>query len=243
MKLKIFYLILISCLISSCKTISLRSEQGKSLTSEPHLGTIGIFKKDIISGSFNSAGIAELDEKIRLTTNFQLFRKSILKNYNSGVLHEEDQLQIIDSINLHPGYFKFEIGDKVGLIKALNSPKNQNLKEYLEITKGNQILTGVDIYFPQEITSLIQNATEVYLVNNKKSSYSLELLNRDRTTRIIHFDEGRSFGYYFMSFCWKENKRRKADIAAFRNLNSSCPGSTRNNPDKIYSEDIFDKLN
>lgn len=243
MKVKILYLLITSCLIFSCKIGSIGQEQGKSLVSEPVIGSIGIFKEDIISGKFTSAGITEMDEKIRLTSNFQLFKKSTIKKYNRGVLHKEDQIQIIDSLNIHPGYFKFEIADKVGLIKALNSYMNQNLKEYLEITKGNQILIGVDIYFPQEITSLIQNATDVYLVNNKKSSYSLELLNRDRTTRIIHFDEGRSFGYYFMSFCWKENKRRKADIAAFRPVNASCPGSTLKNPNKIYSEDIFDKLN
>lgn len=243
MKVKLLFLLFISCLISSCKIGSIGQEQGKSLTSEPILGTIGIFKEDIISRNFTSDGITELDEKIRLTSNFQLFSKSTLKKYNKGILHKEDQLQIIDSLNINPGYSKFEIGDKVGLIKALNSPNNQNLKEYLEITKENQILTGVDIHFPQEITSLIQNATEVYLVNNKKSSYSLELLNRDRTTRIIHFDEGRSFNYYFMGFCWKVNKRGKADIAAFRPIYSSCPGSTLKNPDKIYSEDIFDKLN
>lgn len=242
-KIKILYLLITSCLIFSCKIGSIGQEQGKFLTSEPILGTIGIYKDDIISPNFTSAGMAEFEEKIKLTSGFQLFQKSSIKKYNKGVLSDEDQLRIIDSLNIHPGYFKFEIGDKVGLIRALNSPNNQNLKEYLEITKGNQILIGVDIYFPQEITLLIQNATEVYLVNNKKSSYSLELLNRDKTTRIIHFDEGRSFGYYFMSFCWKENKRRKGNIAAFRPINSSCPGSTFKNPKKIYSEDIFDKLN
>lgn len=223
--------------------IPINQSNGKSLSSEPIIGSIGIFKGDIISEYFSPAGKAELDEKIRLTKEFQKFNKSKIKKYNEDILNEDEKLKIVDSINLHPGYFKFEIGDKVGLIKALNGPNNQNLKKYLEVTRDNQILTGVDIHFPQDITTLINNATEVYLINNKKSSYSLELLNKDRTTRLIHFDEGRAFEFYFMSFCWKENYKHMAEIAAFRNPNSSCPGSTFKKPDKIYSKDIFDKFN
>lgn len=222
---------------------SIGQDQGKSLTTEPILGSIGIFKKDIISDNFSPAGIAELDEKIRITKEFQSFKKSNLKRYNKVILNEEEKLKIVDSINLHPEYFRFEIGDKVGLIKALNNSGNKSLKEYLEVTRGNQILIGVDIYFPQEITALINNATEIYLINNKKSSYSLELLNKDRSSQIINFDQGKPFSFHFMSFCWKENYKGKAEIAAFRNLNSSCPGSTFKDPEKINSKDIFDKYN
>lgn len=242
MKSKILLFITILCL-TSCKLISLGQDQTRSLSSGPVIGTIGVLQEDIITSKFVQAGLPQLDEKIKLMMEYSLFSKRSLRKFNSGVIKEEQKLKIIDSIELRPGYFKIGISDKVGLIKTLNQEKNRGLKDYLEVTKNNQILTAMEIYFPPEITALLEDATEVYLVNNKKSSYSLELLNKDGSTRLINFDEGHSFGYSFMAFCWNENYKHKADIAAFRNLNTSCPGSTHKNPDKVYSKDIFETLN
>jgi len=240
MILRIAYLLIIIS-FNSCKLISVG--QGKALASEPLIGTVGTFDEDIFSAEFTQAGLPQLDEKIKLAIGYKFFNNRSLRKFNSSVGKEGQKLQIVDSINLKPGYFVMEISNKIGLIKALNQPSNKGLKDYLEATKNNQILTAVEIYFPPQISSLLENATEIYLVNNNKSSYSMELLNNDGTTKIVNFNEGNSFGFEFMAFCWKENYKRNADIAAFRNLSSPCPGSTFKNPDKIYRDDIFKKLN
>src|SRR5690606_8027081 len=106
--------------------------------------------------------------------------------------------------------------DKIGLITALNHPENSNLKTFLETIQENLIVTSQNVFFPSEVAASIDQASEVYLLNNKQSSYSLELLNKDRSRTIIDFKEGTSFDYEFLAFCWRENNRRQLEIAAFR---------------------------
>lgn len=226
------------CFLVSCKGGYFSHETEKPLSAQAPPGTIGVFQ----SKNFTEAGYPLLEEKIRLSTQKKPFTKKSLKKYNKKVLNKDQKLEIIDSLDLKPHYYKLEITDKVGLITALNRIENNDLKIYLQTTQKNMMITSVEIYFPSEVSSLIDAASEIYLVNNKKSSYSLELLNKDRTRSIIDFSEGTSFSYGFSALCWRENKRRQPEIAAFRKKGRSCPGNTEKNPDKLKNEDIFEKL-
>jgi hypothetical protein len=239
---KFLFIVLIIISFTSCKVTSFGGDQSKALTSQPLLGTVGSFREGMTSTSFVEAGVPQLAEKIRLDVQKKPFQTGSLKKYNLKVLKEEEKLESIDSIDFRPDYFFLEISDKVGLIKALNGQENEDLRNFLEVTQKQVILSSMRIYFPSEISVLIDQASEVYLVNNKKSSYSLELLDKDRSREIIEFSEGTSFGYNFSAFCWGENQRHKAEIAALRERNRSCPGKTKKNPDKVRSKDVFDKL-
>lgn len=206
------------------------------------LGTIGVVEENFGSGEFNDAGLPELEEKIKLSVEKIRFSNKSLKEYNRSVLQEDNKLKVVDSLDLKPHFFEMEISDKVGMIEALNNEANKNIRGYLEATGNNSVLTSVFIYFPPEVASAIDNATEVYLINNKKNSYSLELLNSDKSIKVLDFNEGVTFSYVFSDFCWKQNRRRQSVIAALRDKNASCPGNTEKNPEKLRSEDLFEKL-
>lgn len=242
MKFKILFITIVFC-FTSCKLVSLGQDEVKTLKSEPVLGVIGVLYDDVISSKFSETGMPKLQEKIKLGIQYKFFNKGSLRRYNSGVIEEDQKLRIVDSLDLRPGYFKLEINDKVGYINSINHLENKEVKAFLEDTKNNQVVSGLEIFFPQEISDHLSRAKGVYLINSIKNLYSLEILNNDGTKGIIDFNQGTSFGYQFMSFCWKENYRHKADVAALREVNSSCPGNTLKNPDKIYSKDIFEKIN
>lgn len=241
MKLKLPFLLLLVCL-NSCKLVSIGQERAKTLSSNPMLGTVGSYQDDIISSEFTPSGLPEFDDKIKLSVEKVFFNKQTLKQYNAKTLIEENELRIVDSLDLNPSYLKLEISDKVGMVKAINSAKNKDLKNYIEVTRDKTILTSVWMYVPDKISKIMGNAKELYLINNNKSSYSIEVLNMDNSTQILSFSEGTAFGYNFSGFCWTENYRHEAVIAAFREMNEPCPGNTKKNPEKVTSKDLFDNL-
>jgi hypothetical protein len=241
MKLKLFILLLLVCL-TSCKLVSIGQESAKTLSSKPMLGTVGSFQNNIISSSFNEAGVPEFEGKLKLSVEKVFFNKHTLKQYNNKTLSKENVLKIVDSLDLNPSYLKLEISDKVGLVNTLNNDKNKDLKNYIKITRDKTILTSVWMYFPEEFVNLIEKSKELYIINNHESSYSIEVLNMDNTRQIVSFKKGTVFGYDFSSFCWTENYKHEAVIAAFREVNGPCPGNTKKNPKKVTSKDLFDNL-
>lgn len=222
--------------------ISFGVDPSKAMASQPFPGMVGVYSEDFTSTIFTEAGVPQLDEKIRLSVAKKNFSRSSLRKFNKKVLEKDQKLEIIDSLDVRPLNYIFKLSDKIGLIDALNSPANMSLRNYLQTTDKNVILTSVNIYFPDEIAQAIDNASEIYLINNKKSSYSLELLNKDRSREIIEFTDGISFEYGFSAFCWTENNRRQPVIAAFRGRNGSCPGNTVKDPEKLEKDDVFDKM-
>lgn len=241
MKLKFLFLLLLVCL-TSCKLVSIGQESAKTLSSKPMLGTVGSYQDDIISSEFTPAGVPEFEDRIKLSVERVFFTKQTLKHYNAKTLNKEDKLRIVDSLDLKPSYLKLGISDKVGLVNSLNNAKNKDLKNYIEVTRDKTILTSVWIHFPEEFANLLEKAKELYLVNNHKSSYSIEVLNMDNSTQILSFSEGTAFGYNFSGFCWQENYRHEAVIAALREVNGPCPGNTKKNPERVTSKDLFDNL-
>ena len=236
MRIKLIAVAFGICFVS-CKVPSLVGDVVGSL-SQPLPATVG----GLQAGKFMESGVPELEEKIRLSVQKKPFTKRSLAKYNKELLQKEQKLEIIDSLDIRPFFYTVEVADKVGLITALNHPENSNLKTFLETTQRNLIVTSMNMFFPSEVAALIDQASEVYLVNNKRSSYSLELLNKDRSRTFIDFKEGTSFGYEFSAFCWREDNRQRPEIAAFRKKGRSCPGETEKNPAKFEREDLFDKL-
>lgn len=165
----------------SCKTISFGDDPSKALAPQSFPGMVGAYAQDLTSANFTAAGVPQLEEKIRLAVVKRNFTRSSLRKFNKKVLSKDQKLEIIDSLDVRPQYYNIGISDKIGLIDALNSPGNTSLRNYLKTTEKNVILTSINIYFPDEIAQAVDSASEIYLVNNKKSSYSLELLNKNRS--------------------------------------------------------------
>lgn len=236
----LFFLLIIG--LNSCKSTFPEHVNSIPLASAPLLGTIGILENNMLSNNFTEAGVPYLQEKIRLAVQKEEFSKRSLRKFNRRLKVGEMKLKIIDSINFKPHYYILNFSDKVGLINQINASVNYNLKSYLESTGENEMVTSIKIYFRPEDSVLLDEASEVYLISDKKSSYSLQLVYKDNSIKIIEFNEGTQFGYGFSSFCWQENYRRQAEIAAFKKNGGSCPGDTEKDPEKLKSEDIFEKL-
>ena len=236
----LFFLFLI--FLGSCKPAFLEQEPTIALASEPLPGTVGTYQTDMLSQDFTEVGSPHLQEKIRLAVQKEEFSKGNLRKFNRQLGMGETKLEIIDSVNSRPHYYIINISDKVGLIRELNASVNNNLRSYLESTGENELITSVKIYFPPPVDALLDEASEVYLISDKKSSYSLQLVSKDNSKKVIEFKEGTLFGYGFSSFCWTADRRYRPIIAAFRERNKPCPGNTKKDPGKVKSLDIFDKI-
>src|SRR5690606_40092560 len=106
-------------------------------------------------GNYVEVGVPKLEEKIRLSFQKKPFTKRSLGRYNKKVVQKEQQLEIIDSLDIRPFFYKFEIADKIGLITALNHPENSNLKTFLETIQENLIVTSQNVFFPSEVAASI----------------------------------------------------------------------------------------
>lgn len=234
-------IILVLLFLTSCKLASFGGTS-KSLQLEPILGTVGSFRTTLTSDEFVEVGLPVIDKKIRVSFEKDFFTKRELRQYNNKIISDDQKLQIVDSIDFNPSFYRLEISDKVGLISAINSSSNKNLANYIEITADNVIITSVSIYFPPEISGLIDKAAELYLVQGPEDSASLEILGRDGKSSTVGFREGTSFNFEFSAFCWTENYKREVVIAAFRERENPCPGKTEKKAKNASSEDLFEKL-
>ena len=232
----------ILCLIfTACGVGSVSKSAVKRLDNNPIIGTFGTYNKDLISHKFHEIGLPDFKGKIRLTVSAIKFDKSSFKNYNVQFSNQEN-LKAADSVDISSSYHRIGIGDMVGFVDAINSDSNKSLKDYLEITQNNLVLSEVLIKFPEAVALQLNAASAVYLVNDKTNSYSLEVFSGGNKALRIEFKEGICFGYFFSDLCWKENRKGDPIVAAIISNGSSCPGNTKQDPDKVHSKDIFDKI-
>lgn len=239
-KCAIYFLAVLCC--GACKLSSIGKEAAVALKTSPSLGAVGVFEKEMMAKHFSEVALPELSDKIRLSVDKRSFSRKSLRQFNKQAILKNRAEKAGDSVSLESHFFELKIIDQVGVIDALNNTNNQSLRGFLEETGNNSILTSIWLYFPPSVSGLFENAAQVYLVNNKKNFYTLEVLSQDGTTKNMHFGEGDSFGYGFSDFCWKENYRKELVIAAFRERGESCPGNTEEKAQKVVSEDVFDKL-
>jgi membrane carboxypeptidase/penicillin-binding protein PbpC len=219
--LKPITILIITFLISSCNTIQYSKKTNHRL---PELGVIGNYKNLLLEDTQISKTILPLQEAIVIKK--ELIEEAKRKLFTKDSLPQETKTSI-----------KFSIIDKMGVVNQINN--NSQLLENLKLTSQNKIVTEVKIAFPKSIENTILQADEVYLVQEKESTLSLQLRNNNKVSETISFSEGTILDYKASQFCWGKSSKNKIEIFDLVPSNSSCGEELYNSATKAKKKTEF----
>jgi hypothetical protein len=204
-------ILLFIALQSGCSSIKYKESISKNL---PELGVIGQHPNQLLDSKFEYKTVASIANPVRLNIEEIKVEKRIFFNKNDSVTKEP-----LDSILL-----SINILDKVSLIKQIN--ENSELIKFLEKSDESELVTEVIVSFPSLILNKFRTSDEVYLVQNKEKTLSLELRKNNKKKEIIEFSQGKITSFKALEFCWGINKRRKVEVFDLVPNNYNCSQDT-----------------
>lgn len=223
MPLKSIY-ILLFIVVSSCKPITYRQVTDVSL---PELGTLGIYTTYLLGNDYQPKTIANINRPIRLKwEEITLQKRDIFIKKDSLTQPQKDSTLI-----------SFEILDKVGLLKQMNTDKE--LMKYLRKNEKYRLVSQVTVHFPDAILQQIRSSDEIYLTQTKAKTLSLSLLRNNKMFNQIEFTEGKIVKFKTSAFCWALNKRREPEIFDLVPEGTECQGETYRTAQKAEKKNEF----
>lgn len=221
MRIHLFFLLL---LMTGCGIVPDLSMREKDVAFV-ELGTIGSIKTNETSTQFNTAAIPVLNEKVRISVNERSFDKSSSKKYNKVQNDKSQQIIWEDSIHSRANYIDLAIGDKVTWLRELNAPINNDITVYLRSAHEPVLISSVSIAANVDVHSELMSAEEVYLVNNDRKKYLLELFVSQKRIKTIELSSALLFDYSTKNFCWIENEKHEIIISDINNAGCKKPMS------------------
>ncbi|GAA3614564.1 hypothetical protein Q4Q39_02660 [Flavivirga amylovorans] len=230
LKIQVFKMCLsisITCFIVSCKTISLQSYQTKT-TQQITVGSIGTDKDFLLQQEFNSAAVPKYVEPIKLAVSIKPFTKQTFKNFTKAKALQSAKVKInyIDSIANKPKYIELQIADKVSIINAFNRKDNEDIKNYLSHNQNTNVVISISMALNENDLNNVTKANAVFLVEDIRKTYALQLYEANKKTGTIVFNDGIVFGYKTANCCWQENNKYQLNIVDLVTTFNSCPNNT-----------------
>ena len=197
-------------LFGACNTLKYTSTTQKAL---PELGTIGVFKEFALHHSYEGKSVVLLDQPLRLQwREMKITERNLFKKSDSSARKVDSTLLVI------------EVLDKLGLAQQLN--QNTASLEFLKKAEDCQIITGLTLFYAEEILHTFREADEAYLIQNKEKTLSIELRRENNYLATVEFASGEIKSIEKSSFCWGQNKRRDIVIFDLVPSGSSCTNDT-----------------
>lgn len=197
-------------LFGACNTLKYTSVTQKAL---PEIGTLGVFKEFALHKSYEGKSVVLLDQPLRLQwRETKITERTLFKKSDSSAQKLDSTLVVI------------EVLDKLGLAQQLN--QNKASLEFLKKAEDCQIITGMTLFYSEEILHTFREADEAYLIQNKEKTLSIELRQENEFLATIEFASGQITAIEKASFCWGQNKRREIVIFDLVPSGSSCSRDT-----------------
>ncbi len=219
--MKTYFLLVSICLFLGCSSLQYKKQTDQQL---PTLGTIGTYKNLVLEDVQISKAILSIQEAIVLKV--EIVKETKRNLFKKDSLPQETKTSV-----------KLSIIDKLRVINQIND--NPQLLENLKLTSQNKIVTEVTITFPKTIENNILEADEVYLVQEKASTLSLQLRNDNKISKIISFSEGKITDYKASKFCWGKSSKNKIEIFDLVPVNSFCGEELYNSATKAKKKTEF----
>ena len=217
------YLLLLLTVVS-CGTIKYKSTTAENL---PELGTIGVFTNYLLEKDHQSKTVVTFSIPIRLS-------------YKDISIKERELFNKKDTLNTIPKdstLISFEILDKISLVKQINA--DAALLKYLTKASNYKLVTQVTIHFSDSVYSRIKKADEVYLMQRKQNTLTLELRKDNKTLDWVEFTDGAIVNFKALEFCWGQNRRRDIEIFDLVKSGSNCGEDTYKSVKKVKKKNEF----
>ncbi len=220
-KLILFFIL---CFVTSCNSLKHTTQVKKK---HPELGTIGVFKAYLLSTNSQPKTVLSLSEPVKVH-----LEKIKIKPRQLFTKRDSIQAPIKDSLHV-----SLEILDKLNVIQEINL--NDNLLNYLKGTNQNKLVSKIEILFPDAVLNQILAAEEIYLVQNRQKTLSLELRTGNRKTGQVEFSEGTIIRFQTTEFCWGQNQRRKIKVFDLVPSGTNCSTDTYKSVKKVKRKNEF----
>ncbi len=206
MKPLYFFLLLT---LSACSSLQYKTTSAQAL---PELGTIGVYQKYALGDQIESKTVMDLSDPVRLAIQpIHISERQLFQKKDSLVTTKDSTL------------YRIEILDKMAIASQLNVSKGL---EYLKKAEDCKIVTSVTLDFPSNIVTELESADELYLVQKKEKTLSVELRKNNKIVRCIEFTEGKIIDFETSAFCWGQNKRKDIVIFDLVPAGSACNANT-----------------
>ncbi|RXG11387.1 hypothetical protein DSM03_11724 [Leeuwenhoekiella aestuarii] len=235
----VFLGLLISVLVISCTTYEriLATPQAAPV----ELGMIGDLDATVTTKEFQTIGIPQLNQKIRLTPVFRTFNAMDFKAYKKlkGQQSLGFTVNYVDSLPVKPQYIRLKIQDQIAVLDELNATRNENLKNQILTNTSADVVTQVDWVLSETFINQMKAADAIFLSQNTNGIPLIVISKNDQVSEI-RFSEGLVLSYEVSQFCWGLNKRNEPELMAISKPGESCNGDLKRNGNRLKkSKNLF----
>ena len=240
---RFIFILLLLCMASACKTVSINQETYRVTSDGVLLGSIGIGKDYVLEEDYTSTAFIEYQKSIKLSSSILRFTKKTYRLFIEASSKQSNGLGInyIDSLVQKPKFVQLSIADKVIVMEQLNNSQNEKLNDYLKIQPEANLITSISLALNQENLNQLQNAESVFLTQSGYKRFVIEFYKKKELIGQIEVNEGVVFAYETSSFCWKENNRRQLQVVDIVN-GDPCPKRTYSKSRKAKKEENYFKF-
>jgi len=197
--------------VLSCKSIQHKQDKAVQL---PELGSIGLYEDYALENRALTKTIPSLTQGVRLQVEtIKVSKRNLFTKKDSILTTKKDSL-----------LFSFQLLDPLGMINQLN--KDRELMSYLKKGDAYRMVTQITTHLPDNKIASLENADEVYLVQHKEKTLSLELRKENKAFESIEFNEGTITSYKASQFCWGTKKGFRVEILDLVPVGSPCSSQT-----------------
>lgn len=223
-----FSICFLGLLLFSCKTVSVQQTLQSKTTNPVTLGSIGLHRDFVLLTDYQNTAIPEYKEPVKLSVSMNAFEKATYKAFENANALQSQKVAVtyIYSLPNKPHFLHLKIADKVAILNALNDKQNMDVKNYLTNKYDAKVVSSISIVFSDTQMQTILNADNVFLTQNGRKSYELQLYKANTLLQSISFNEGVVFGYNTSGFCWQENDKHKLQLVDIVDGNRSCGPKT-----------------
>jgi hypothetical protein len=182
-------------------------------------------QSDETTTRFKASSIPRINQRIRINISEKKFDKTSAKKYYQTFTNHGIPLKMDDSLNSQSTYLSISIADKVSWLSELNDAQNIDIVSYLRTTEKPILISMVQVYLPQDIHKDLMSADEVYLINNERKGYLLELYREQDYTKNVDLNTGIVFDLNSKEFCWSENSKHQIIISDISETGCNKPMS------------------
>ncbi|KFF02613.1 hypothetical protein [Flavobacterium reichenbachii] len=227
----------------SCQTTKIKNDNYKFSSSTVELGSIGTSKLSFNQNTFESRGLANLENNIRLEIGIIPYNKKLNKIYKSKAKYNQTQRNITytDSLPIKPELVTIKISDITSLVQEINSDHNTPILKLLTDTQNLKIISSLAVNLPADDITKIRQSDAYYLTNTQYKKYTIALYKAGKKTDIIDVNPETIVAYQVSSFCWVKSIKSNWYVADIVNENNTCSGITeRKIKEKKNDKDLFD---
>jgi hypothetical protein len=225
-----YFLIALGVLLTftGCKTLPVNQTQYKTTTQHVALGSIGVDKALVTTGTFKSAALPNYKKPIKVQATVVPFTKGSYKAYmKAKTLQSKLTDSSVVAALLHtPKYVALQIADKIALLEALNAANNKEVKSYVGYNTASAVVTNVSVSYDEANLKAIQDADAIFLVEPKLKTYALQLYKNGEKAERILLSKGVVFGYKAAQACWQDSRQHDLQIIDVIPSCNRCPKKT-----------------